>query len=233
MEETILDPDRRRVSEGVLGGMDTTWVMILPENSALRIFPRWYRVLVTKILPLNKSCPKKHPQPQDQRCSLMLLPWNLLDPGYCILRERTEAPLPPPRPRRKFIHPKELSPFRERLELPFPSEEILSGYEDVVSSGTDQFTTWVKTDPDVTLVRHVVVVQKAVAVSEDRTLLNSRIVPTKRLDDNSDVPKARLGILPRICTSSKRTTGLHYCHEHIKGFSQEPHQESRVRESLW
>ena len=28
----------------------------------------------------------------------------------------------------------------ERLELPFSSDEILSGYEDVVSSGTDQFT---------------------------------------------------------------------------------------------
>ena len=46
-----------------------------------------------------------------------------------------------------FIHPKQLSPFPERLELPFPSGEILSGYEDVVSSGQDSYTTWVKTDP--------------------------------------------------------------------------------------
>ena len=36
-------------------------------------------------------------------------------------------------------HPKQLSPFPERLG------EIMSGYEDVVSSSTDQFTTWVKT----------------------------------------------------------------------------------------
>ena len=47
--------------------------------------------------------------------------------------------------------------------MPFPSEEILSGYEDVVSSSKDQYTTWVKTDIDVTLERHMVDVQKAVA----------------------------------------------------------------------
>ena len=64
---------------------------------------------------------------------------------------------------RNFTHPKQLSPFPERLKLPFSCDEILSGYEDIVSSGTDHFTTWVKTDPDVTLVGHMVDVQKAVA----------------------------------------------------------------------
>ena len=54
-------------------------------------------------------------------------------------------------------------PFPERLEVPFPSEEILSGCEDIFSSGTDQRTTWVKTDPDATLVQHMVDVQKAIA----------------------------------------------------------------------
>ena len=34
-------------------------------------------------------------------------------------------------------------------------------------------------------------------VSDDPTLQNARIGPTKRLDDNSDVPKASLGILPK------------------------------------
>ena len=34
----------------------------------------------------------------------------------------------------------------EVLPSTFPCEEILSGYEDVVSSGTDQFTSRVKTD---------------------------------------------------------------------------------------
>ena len=95
---------------------------------------------------------------------MMLLPGNFLDPRVRHPSGRkTEAPLPPPRPWCNSIHPKQLSPFPERLKLPFSWEEIQSGYEDVVSSGTDQFTTWVKTDPDVTLVRHMVDVQKAVA----------------------------------------------------------------------
>ena len=54
-----------------------TWVMILPVSSAWRIFLRWYRVLVTKIIPPNKSYLKKHLQHQDQRGSLMLLPGTL------------------------------------------------------------------------------------------------------------------------------------------------------------
>ena len=90
------------------------------------------------------------------------LTWEPIGPqGTATFWEKTEAPSPPPRRRCNFIYPKQLSPLHERLELPFPSEEILSGYEDVVSSGTDQFTTWVKTHPDVTSVRHMVDVQKA------------------------------------------------------------------------
>ena len=58
---------------------------------------------------------------------------------------------------------KQLSPFPERLELPFSSDEILSGYEEIVSSGTDQFTAWVKMDPHDVLVHHMVDVQKATA----------------------------------------------------------------------
>ena len=129
-----------------------TWAMFLPENGGWRIFPRWYRVLVTKIIPQNKSYLKKPLQHQDQRGRLMLLPGNLLGPRVLHpsgeeLRHRCL----PPRPSLNFIHPKQLSPFPERLELPFPSEEILSGFEDIVSSGTDEFTAWVKTDRDATL----------------------------------------------------------------------------------
>ena len=40
----------------------------------------------------------------------------------------------PPSKRRCFIHPKQLSPFPERLDLPYPSSQ-------------DRFTTWVKADP--------------------------------------------------------------------------------------
>ena len=118
------------------------WVMIPQVTSGSKawlIFLRWYRVLNTKIVPQNINDLRKHLQHRDQRGSLMLLPGNFLDPqGTASFWERTEAPLHLPRPRCNFIHSKQLSPFPERLELPFPSEEILSGYEDVVSSSKDQ-----------------------------------------------------------------------------------------------
>ena len=47
-------------------------------------------------------------------------------------REHIEAPLPPLPPR----------PTCERLELPFSCDAILSGYEDLASSGSDQLTMW-------------------------------------------------------------------------------------------
>ena len=80
-------------------------------------------------------------------------------------RERLEAPLPPlrQRPKCNFIHPQQLSLFPERMEFPFPSGEILSGYEDIVSSGSDHFTTWVKLSPHEVLAEHVVDVQKVMA----------------------------------------------------------------------
>ena len=85
----------------------------------------------------------------------MPFPGNLLSPR---IRPTfgNEAPLRPLRPRCNFIHPRQLSPFPERLKLPFSSDEILSGFEDIVSSGTDQF-------PYATLVHHMVDVQKATA----------------------------------------------------------------------
>ena len=60
--------------------------------------------------------------------------------------ERIEVPLPPLRPRPKcdFIHPRQFSPFPERLVLPFSIEIILSGYEELDSSGNDLFASWVK-----------------------------------------------------------------------------------------
>ena len=92
------------------------------------------------------------------------LTWEPVGPqGTASFWEGPEAPLPPLRPRCNFIHPKQPSPFPERMELPFPSEEILSSFEHIVSSGTDQFTAWVKTNPDAILVRHMVDVQKATA----------------------------------------------------------------------
>ena len=76
--------------------------------------------------------------------------------------------MPHPKRQCNFIHPKQLSPFPERLELPFPSEEILSDYEEVVSFSQDRYTTWVKADPDVTSVRHLVDVRKGRSQSSAR-----------------------------------------------------------------
>ena len=52
--------------------------------------------------------------------------------GISAFWEKSEAPLPHPKRVCNFIHPKQLSPFPERLELPFPDEEILSGCEEDV-----------------------------------------------------------------------------------------------------
>ena len=75
--------------------------------------------------------------------------------------ERIEAPLPRVRPRPKcnFMHPRQLSPFPERLGLPFSNDEIL--YEDIVSSRTDHFAAWVKVSPHKVLVQHMVDIQRA------------------------------------------------------------------------
>ena len=58
-----------------------------------------------------------------------------------------------------FIHDNSV-PF---LELPFSSDETLCGYEDIVSSGTDPFTAWVKVSPHEVLVQHVVDMRRATA----------------------------------------------------------------------
>ena len=83
--------------------------------------------------------------------------------------ERLEAPLPPLRSRPKcdFIHPQLLSPFPERLELPFSSDDILSGYKDLVSSGSDHFTMWGKMIPHEVLAGHVVDIHKVMADFRD------------------------------------------------------------------
>ena len=94
------------------------------------------------------------------------LPWETAKPQdkACFV-ERIEAPLPPlrPRPKCNFIHPRQLSPFPERLVLPFSNDEILSGYEEFDSSGTDLFTSWVKLIEHEILVHHMVDIEKATA----------------------------------------------------------------------
>ena len=70
--------------------------------------------------------------------------------------EGLEAPLPSLRTRCNFIHPRQLN-------LPLSSDEIVSGFEDSASSGTDQFTALVKMDPHNVLLHHMVDVRKATA----------------------------------------------------------------------
>ena len=65
------------------------------------------------------------------------------------------------------MHPQQLSPFPERLELPFSCDAILSGYEDLVSSGSDHFTMWGKMSPQQILAEHVVDIRKVVADFRD------------------------------------------------------------------
>ena len=71
--------------------------------------------------------------------------------------ERIEAPLPPLQPRSTC----------ERLELPFSIDAILSGYEDLVSSGSDHFTMWGKMSPHEIFAEHVVDIHKVVADFRD------------------------------------------------------------------
>ena len=53
------------------------------------------------------------------------------------------------------FHPKHHGPFPDRLRLPYPDEEIISGYEEEVSSIRDGFTAWVKADFETVLARRV------------------------------------------------------------------------------
>ena len=68
-----------------------TWVMILPESSAWRMFLRWYRVLVTLIVrPEATWSSTFSTKTNGQPCALT---WELLGPqGTASFWERTEAP---------------------------------------------------------------------------------------------------------------------------------------------
>ena len=70
-----------------------------------------------------------------------------------------------------FTHPKQHSPFPERLKLPYPDEEILSGYEEEVSITRDGFTTWVKADFNTILERHAVDFRKALAEFREASVI--------------------------------------------------------------
>ena len=91
-------------------------------------------------LPVSSS-PWGPPKNEDTACS----------------QERIEAPLPPLQQR----------PTRDRMELPFSCDAILSGYEDLVSSGSDQLTMWGKMSHQEILAEHVVDLHRVVADFRD------------------------------------------------------------------
>ena len=79
----------------------------------------------------HSDCIPETPRISKQFDSLPCEPTRPQDKAY--IWERIEAPLRPlrPWPECNFIHPRQLSPFPERLELPLSNDEILSGYEEI------------------------------------------------------------------------------------------------------
>ena len=103
-----------------------------------------------------------------------------------------------PRPKCNFIYPRQLDPFPERLELPFSNDEILCGYEEIDSSGTGQFTAWVKMSDHEILVGHMVDILKATAefreASERKPATSSHMNSTKKHFATRSVVQRRLSI---------------------------------------
>ena len=59
-------------------------------------------------------------------------------------------------PAHHIIRPKQYGAFPRGIVSPYPHGEILYGYEEDVSSIRDEFTAWVKSDPETIVKRHVV-----------------------------------------------------------------------------
>ena len=90
-------------------------------------------------------------------------------------------------------------PFLNAWNCPFSNDEILSGCEDIVSLGTDQFTAWVKMDPHEVLVHHMVDVQKATT---------DFLEASERRPATSSQTPCQLFLLDHLCRrGSASTTG--------------------------
>ena len=98
--------------------------------------------------------------------------------------ENSEAPLPPPKHRCNFVHPKQLSTCPERLKLTYPNGEILPVYEEDVSFIRDHFTASVKADPNDTLQRHRLMFERP-SQNLARHLCEGKRHPLKNFFDSS------------------------------------------------
>ena len=118
--ETLQDPGRRFVQKKAFV---EDWVFVSGDSSdgqTVMDFPVLHSTD-------HSDCIPETPRISKQFDSLPWEPTRPQDQAY--VWERIEAPLPPlrPRPECNFIHPRQLSPFPERLELPFSHDEILFG----------------------------------------------------------------------------------------------------------
>ena len=98
--------------------------------------------------------------PETPKVSILVSssPWEPTKTQYTACSwERTEAPLPPLQPRSTC----------ERFEIPFSCDALLSGFEDLDSSGSDHFTMRDKMSPHEILAEHVVDIPNVVAVFRD------------------------------------------------------------------
>ena len=153
--ETLLDP----VEDSFKKAFVEEWVFIsdVPSEGPSSVeVPMFHNTDHSEYIPVTPRTSKHSTS----------LPWETAKTqDKACFWERVEAPLFPlrSRPKCNFIHPRQLSPFPERLELPFSNDEILSGYEEFDSSGTDLFTSWVNMSEHEILVQHLVDIQKATA----------------------------------------------------------------------
>ena len=110
-----------------------------------------------------------------------------LQEGTQVVVEPLDAPAPVEPCVGDSIHPVQFGVFPNRILLPYPDNEILSGYEEDVSSIRDGYTAWVKVDPASTLERHVVSLNSANPIfREAQHRRHSSPNPEYRFDN--DVP---------------------------------------------
>ena len=138
--ETILDPGWRFIFESLHRGM-------FYAGSDAPANPAEMKQWVTKLERPDVAPPA--PGLQDKASS-----WK-----------NVEAPLPSPSPRGQvtFTHQLPTCSCAGTSETTVPTGDILSGYEDDVTSGNDLSTSWARIKPEAILALHMVVAHRAAA----------------------------------------------------------------------